>query len=206
MTHTLHRRGSRQSLEHDFPMLSIKAVGYNDDGSELKLRKFLEIARRHNPVNLGSTTANMFQKPVDEVLSGAGKVSHAVFSNTDDLVAMMKDLKEADLGMSVVVSGLVDVVDECCRKAGIQRHTVEFSLGIWGKTELLPPDDILEVTTMCGHAMIPPKLVESVVEDVRAGTMTAEAAGKALAPQCTCGIFNPVRAGQLVAGIAAKKK
>ena len=187
-------------------MLSIKAVGYNDDGSELKLRKFLEIARRHNPVNLGSTTANMYQKPVDEVLAGAGKVSHAVFSNTDDLVAMMKDLKEADLGMSVVVSGLVDVVDECCRKAGIQRHTVEFSLGIWGKTELLPPDDVLEVTTMCGHAMISPRLVQSVVEDVRGGMMTAEAAGKALAPQCTCGIFNPVRAGQLVAGMAAKKK
>jgi hypothetical protein len=187
-------------------MLSIKAVGYNDDGSELKLRKFLEIARRHNPVNLGSTTANMFQKPVDEVLAGAGKVSHAVFSNTDDLVAMMKDLKEADLGMSVVVSGLVDVVDECCRKAGIQRHTVEFSLGIWGKTELLPPDDVLEVTTMCGHAMISPKFVQSVVEDVRAGKMTAEAAGKTLAPQCTCGIFNPVRAGQLVGGMAAKKE
>jgi len=187
-------------------MLSIKAVGFNDEGSELKLRKFLEIARRHNPVNMGSTTANVFQQPVEQVLQGAGKVSHAVFSTTDDLVAMMKDLKEADLGMSVVVSGLVDVVDECCQKAGIQRHTVEFSLGIWGKTELLPPDDILEVTTMCGHAMVPPKLVQSVVEDVRAGKMTGEAAGKALAPQCTCGIFNPVRAGELVAAMAAKKK
>jgi len=205
MTHTLHRRGSRQSLEHDFPMLAIKAVGYNDEGSELKLRKFLEIARRHNPVNLGSTTNNVYQKPVEEVLDGAGKVSHAVFSSKEDLIAMMKDLKEADLGMSVVVSGLVDVVDECCQKAGIQRHTVEFSLGIWGKTELLPPDDVLEVTTMCGHAMISPKFVQSVVEDVRAGKMTAEAAGKSLAPQCTCGIFNPVRAGELVAGLAAKK-
>lgn len=204
MTHTLHRRGSRESLSHDFPMLSIKAVGYNDDGSEIALRKFLEIARRHNPVNLGSTTANVYQKPVEEVLDGAGKVSHAVFSNTDDLVAMMKDLKEADLGMSVVVSGLVDVVDECCQKAGIQRHTVEFSLGIWGKTELLPSDDVLEVTTMCGHAMVSPRLVESIVADVRAGKMTGEEAGKALAPQCTCGIFNPVRAGQLVAAMAAK--
>ena len=205
MTHTLHRRGSRQSLEHDYPMLAIKAVGYNDEGSELKLRKFLEIARRHNPVNLGSTVANVFQKPAEEVLDGAGKVSHAVFSNKEDLLAMMKDLKEADLGMSVVVSGLVDEVDECCQRAGIQRHTVEFSLGIWGKKELLPPDDILEVTTMCGHAMVSPRLVASMVEEVRRGKMSAADAGKALAPQCTCGVFNPVRAGELVAAMAAKK-
>lgn len=204
MTHTLHRRGSRQSLEHDFPMLAIKAVGYNDEGSELKLRKFLEIARRHNPVNLGSTTNNVYQKPVEEVLDGAGKVSHAVFSSKEDLIAMMKDLKEADLGMSVVVSGLVDVVDECCQKAGIQRHTVEFSLGIWGKTELLPPDDVLEVTTMCGHGMVSPRFVEAVVADVKAGILTAEAAGRTLASKCTCGIFNPVRAGELIAAMAAR--
>jgi len=47
--------------------------------------------------------------------------------------------------------------------------------------------------------------VASMVEEVRRGKMSAADAGKALAPQCTCGVFNPVRAGELVAAMAAKK-
>jgi len=205
MTHTLHRRGSRESLANDFPVLCMVAMGINNVGSKPALQEFFRIASRHNPANMGSVTANFIVTPLDEVIAGAHNLSQTVFSSKEDLMAMLKDLKEADLGISIIVSGLVDVVSECCRAAGLKRHTVEFSLGIWGKTELLPPDDVLEVTTMCGHAMISPKFVQSVVEDVRAGKMTAEAAGKSLAPQCTCGIFNPVRAGELVAGLAAKK-
>ncbi len=205
MTHTLHRRGSRESLSHDFPVMCIVAMGYNNVGSEPALAEFFRIAARHHPVNMGSSVANMYQVPIENLEANASKIAHTVLTSPEELTAMLKELKEADLGLSIIVSGLVDVVDECCRKAGIQRHTVEFSLGIWGKTEKLPPDDILEVVTMCGHAMISPKFVASTVEDVRAGKLTAEAAGKALAPQCTCGVFNPVRAGQLVAAMAAKK-
>lgn len=202
MTHTLHRRGSRVSLEHDFPVLMDVAVGITDTGSVPALQEFFRLAQGHNAVNMGSTTQNMFQTSVGEVIESAAMCSQAVFTSAEDLTGMLKDLKKADLGLSVVVSGLLDVVDECCRKAGIQRHTVEFSLGIWGKTERLPSDDVLEVTTMCGHGMISPKLVESVVADVHAGKITAEAAGRALALQCTCGIFNPARAGSLIAAMA----
>lgn len=206
MTHTLHRRGSRESLAHDFPVLCMVAMGINNVGSKPALQEFFRIASRHNPANMGSVTANFIVTPLDEVIAGAHNLSQTVFSSKEDLTGMLKDLKEADLGISIIVSGLVDVVNECCRAAGLKRHTVEFSLGIWGRTELLPPDDVLEVTTMCGHGMVSPRFVEAVVADVKAGNLTAEAAGRTLAAKCTCGVFNPVRAGELIAAMAAKSQ
>jgi len=204
MTHTLHRRGSPESLSHDFPVLCMVAMGINNVGSKPALQEFFRIANRHNPANMGSVTANVIRTPLDDVIANAHNLSQAVFTSKEDVIATLKDLKDADLGISIIVSGLVDVVDECCHAAGLKRHTVEFSLGIWGKTELLPADDVLEVTTMCGHGMVSPRLVESVVADVRAGKVTAQAAGRSLASRCTCGVFNPVRAAELIAAMAAK--
>lgn len=204
MTHSLHRQGSRESLEKDYPVLCMVAMGINNVGSKPALQEFFRIASRHNPSNMGTVTANVINTPLEEVIAGAHNLSQAVFSTREDVIGMLKDLKAADLGISIIVSGLVDVVNECCRAAGLKRHTVEFSLGIWGKTELLPPDDVMEVTTMCGHGMVPPKLVEAIVADVRSGVMTAEAAGRVLGAKCTCGIFNPVRAGELIASMAAR--
>jgi len=110
--------------------------------------------------------------------------------------------KEADLGLSVVVSGILDPVNECCQKAGLKRHTVEFSLGIWGKTEKLPSNDILEITTMCGHAMVSAKLVESMVGDIKKGIKSPHDAAKELTSHCCCGVFNPARATKLLAAMA----
>ncbi len=205
MTHSLHRRGSRASLVKDYPVLCMVAMGHNNVGSKPALQEFFRIASRHNPSNMGTVTANVIGTPLEDVIAGAHNLSQAVFSSREDLIGMLKDLKEADLGISIIVSGLVDVVHECCRAAGLKRHTVEFSLGIWGKKELLPSDDVLEVTTMCGHGMVPPRFVEAIVADVRAGKLTAEAAGRALASKCTCGIFNPLRAAELLDAMARKK-
>jgi hypothetical protein len=105
----------------------------------------------------------------------------------------------------VVVSGIFEIVDKCLEEAGLKHHTANFSLGIWGKTEKLPGNDILEVTTMCGHGLISPNLVTAMVKEIKAGTKTTEEAAKTLTPNCTCGIFNPVRAAELLAAIATKK-
>ena len=103
------------------------------------------------------------------------------------------------------MSGIFESVDECLEEAGLKHHTANFSLGIWGKTEKLPSDDILEVTTMCGHGLISTNLVKTTVEEIKAGTKTSEEAAKTLAPNCTCGIFNPARAAKLLAATATKK-
>lgn len=203
MTHTLHRRGTAESLSDDYVLLCMPEPGINDSGSPPKLREFLRIAMRHNPKNIGEMAfGNMYSHKSEEVIANAQKIVHAVYDNSAAVVQVLKELKEADLGLSVVVSGILDSVNDCCQKAGLKRHTVEFSLGIWGKTEKLPSDDILEVTTMCGHGLVPTNLVKSLVEDIKNGRKKPEDAAKELAVHCCCGIFNPTRATKLLAAMA----
>jgi len=204
MTHTLHRRGTPESLSEDYVMLMIHAVGVNDENTAPKFQEFLRIALRHNPVNIGSVSMGGMMERKDEVIANAQKIGHAVFDNPQAVTDMLNELKKADLGMSVVVSGIYENVDKCMEKAGLKHHTGNFSLGIWGKTEKLPPNDILEVTTMCGHALISANLVRAMVQDIKAGTKTPEEAAKILAPQCACGVFNTKRAAKLMAAMAGK--
>ncbi len=205
MTHSLHRRGSAESLKEDFVFLFIPAKGINDDGHEAKLQEFLRITLKHDPKNIGAITiGNMYSHQVDEIIDGATGVAHAVFDNPGAVTEVLTELKEADLGLSTVVSGIYEHVDQCLEKAGLEHHTANFSLGIWGNTARLPGDDILEVTTMCGHAMVSSNLVLEMVDEVKAGRKTADEAAKTLAPQCACGIFNPARAAKLIATMAVK--
>jgi len=186
-------------------MLCLPAIGFNDENHEPKLAEFLRICLRHDPVNIGAISlGNMYSHPKEEVVEKAHGIVHAVFIKQDQVIDTLKELEEAGLGMSVVVSGIFDKVDECLEKAGLKHHTANFSLGIWGKTEKLPPDDILEVTTMCGHAMISANLVRSMVDEIRTGRKAPEEAAKILAPQCACGIFNPDRAAKLLEAMAKK--
>ena len=48
-------------------------------------------------------------------------------------------------------------------EVGLNPHTINLSLGIHGGTEALPPAEIRQFTTMCGHAMIAPHLVEDAL-------------------------------------------
>lgn len=201
MTHTLHRQGTRDSLAHDYCVLAIPAQGINSAGSGAKLQAIKEIFRRHNPVNLGDIKrGNMYNPGLEEVLKETqdGTVVHAVYTSADDLIAVLRDLKEADIGMSIVVSGLFDHVGECCQAAGLKRHTVEYSLGVHGAVARLPERSILEVTTMCGHGMVSFNLVRRMVREIKAGRRTAEEAAREMARQCICGIFNPTRAAELL--------
>jgi hypothetical protein len=208
MTHTLHRSGTRESLNGDYVFLYMPAFGINNKDSGPKLREFLEIAQRHNPVNMGNAFyGNRFAKGLDNVMDNIkkdGGVVHAVFDNEADAAGMLKDAKEADLGLSLVVSGLFDRVQGMCQKNGIHRHAATYSLGVWGKTEKLPPEETLGVVTMCGHGMISAARVNSMAEDIKAGRKSAQDAAKELARQCDCGVFNPSRAAKLLAAMATK--
>ncbi|MDR2908548.1 MAG: hypothetical protein LBU86_01510, partial [Oscillospiraceae bacterium] len=122
----------------------------------------------------------------------------------DTLIKVMKALNQADLGFSAVVSGLLDDVDCCARQAGISRHSVDISLGIWGNLDKLPEKEIMEITTMCGHAMISANLVNKLVRDIRDGKTTAQKAALELTAPCVCGIFNTEKAVRLLGELAAK--
>jgi len=205
MTHTLHRRGTAESLSEDYVVLMLKAIGFNDTDYVPKLQEFLRICLRHNPVNIGcETKGSMAEFSAEEIIADTRGDTHAVFDNPQAVASALRDLKEADLGLSVVVSGIFETLDKCLEEAGLKHHTANFSLGIWGRTEKLPENAILEITTMCGHAMIATNLVRAMIEEIRVGRKTPEEAARVLTPNCTCGIFNPVRAAKLMASAAGK--
>jgi len=201
MTHSLHRRGSRESLDCDYIVFTMSAKGYNEEGSADKMRRFLEILIKHNPVNYGDmVTGNRFVKSREEIFGNIASTSivHGVFTEPSVVTEILRELKAADLGISVVVSAIHSDAEDCCHGAMLKKHTVENSLGIFGNLRRLPPDEILQLTTMCGHGMVPANLVEKVIADIKKGRKSYKEGALELTRPCHCGIYNPVRAERLL--------
>ncbi len=202
MTHSLHRRGDRESLKGDFVVLGCPATGVNKKGSAPNTQKFLSICYKHGPINLGDMkTGNIYNTTMDDILSRVtdGTIVQCTFDNREKIVALLKDLKENRPGISVIISGVTDVVQQCMTEAGMGHiHSLEYSLGTWGQTEKLPDFQILETVTMCGHAMIASDLVRKMVRDVKRGRRTIEDACLEMARACTCGNYNVTRGKQLL--------
>lgn len=208
MTHTLHRVKTERGQKDDYVVLIMPARGINNQNTVETFKKYLDLMNQFHPVNMGAIgcgnmTTHTFEE-IKENLTSDVPMVHGVFRDRDTLIEVMKALKEKDYGYSVVISGLVDDVDCCAKKAGIQRHSVDISLGIWGKLDKLPDTQILEITTMCGHAMISAGLVEKMVEDIRTGKRSARDAAEELSKPCACGIFNPSKAERLLRELAEK--
>ena len=201
MTHTNHRQGNRQSLNEDYVVFVYAARGINDKGAGPKCQEFLRMAFKYNPVNAGSPqVGNLFTINVNELIIGVGRQTkaYAVFDCKGKVESLIKDVNESDLGLSVIVSGLFDEVDDICQKVGIKRHTSQCSLGVFGNTGKLPQDEILEITTMCGHGMISSSLVYKLTSDVKNDRICLKKAASELAKPCVCGIFNPKRAENIL--------
>ncbi len=147
-----------------------------------KVKKYNEICRRHHPVNPDRARAWDIW----------------VFDDRANMEAALKDLAEAQVGLSVVVSGLFDEVAESCQRVGTRAHTVNQSLGFWGRTERLPRREILEITTMCGHGLLAPSLVWHLAERIRRDEVTTATACQEMRKMCICDIFNHVRAEELM--------
>ncbi len=204
MTHTLHRREKAVDLNQDFVVLTMASRGVNAEGHEPKIQEFLRIAGRHNAKNMGSGAKGRGTETREQTIARARSMGTVVFDNKEDLTSFLKEVKDAQLGLSVVVSGHYDTVDGCLKKIGLQHHTANFSLGVWGNTKRLPGDDVLAITTMCGHGLIASNLVKSMVKEVKAGRKTSEAAAAIINPQCACGIFNPTLGAKLLKEMAGK--
>jgi hypothetical protein len=123
---------------------------------------------------------------------------YAVFDNKESFQRALSDIKKANPGVSVIVSGNFNDVFEACARAGLEPHTVNMSAGIWGRTDLLPDRRILEITTMCGHGYVSRHLVEHLINRIRRGKFSLEDAAVEMAKQCVCNVFNPVRAVHLM--------
>jgi len=200
MTHTLHRRGSLESLKEDYIVLSVGSdIPFGISRIRLR-RKFPRIYEMVKRIFLDLGILKLFR--VVKRLNQTGRCGSRVFNSKKELASYLRELKERNNGKSVLVSGLFDEVNGCLRELNLSPHTVQISLGIFGKKELLPREEILEITTMCGHHMVSPRLVEKLVSDVKSGKISSAEAALVMNRQCVCGIFNKERACKLLQALA----
>ena len=196
MTHTLHREGVQEDSQ-DYVFLAM--VEGNDPQKLDNLAELFKIILKHKPLNY--TAKSLFPDLNAEQfpqLYKRTKIGMAVFDRREDLFSALKEIKDRDLGVSVVVSGLFSHIGEDCRKLGLPKHTVNYSLGVWGRREKLPDPKVTEITTMCGHGLVSFNLVQSLLKEVRRGKKTLEEAADTLARPCVCGVVNPKRAVELL--------
>jgi hypothetical protein len=217
MTNTLHRQGNAESFKDDIIVFAMCARGKNDKDALPKLRKFLEMAVPYGPVNLGDARHGGALRPcqqmnptahwnrdrtpnLDEVVKGldAPTTVAAVFNDMEKAKAFVKEVREADLGMSINISSSMENAIGCCDAAGIKRHSVGYSLGFEGKTEKLPNTQVLELMTMCGHGMVAGSLAKKMIDWVKEGRRTPEEAASYMTRFCSCGVFNPSRAKRIL--------
>ena len=203
MTNTLHRQGTAEELKEDYVIFATTARGITREGSAPKIQEFMRICLRHDPVNIGSSRqGNILQDDVEihELIAnlGDGAGAGAVFTDLDTLQKVISELIEADLGVSINVSGLLDGVQQCCRGNGTERHSVEQSLGFWGSRDRLPEREILAFNTLCGHGLVSFNLIRKMIEHVKMRRMTPREAAKIMGKCCECAVFNTVRAEHLL--------
>jgi hypothetical protein len=217
MTNTLHRYGDSESFYDDYLVFASPSTGRNDKDSVPKLKAFLEMALPFNPVNIGdpvhggalrpsrdlTTIANWkrdmtpdFRAVIDGIDEPASVV--AIFDNQEAAAKFLKTVVEADLGLSVNISTSVEGAEQCCKFAGIPRHSVGYSLGFEGAIEKLPNTQLLKLTTMCGHGMISASLAKKMIDWVKEGRRTPDQAVTYMARFCSCGVFNPLRAKRIL--------
>jgi len=213
MTHSHHRLGDNESLKNDFVLICrvSRYVPEQMKNREDKFRRLLSILRRHDPVCLMVHDREKGRLKYFKGYKGSGAYDietvvdapkptyvNAVFDNKGKLERALREIKEADLGISIVVSGIFDEVFLLCDRLSTDPHTVNMSLGVMGNIKRLPPKEILEITTMCGHGVVSSHLVKDLLLKVRKGTIKPEEAAYELAKQCPCGIFNHKRAAMLL--------
>jgi hypothetical protein len=217
MTNTLHRFGAPETLQEDYIVFAMAARGVNEEGAPAKLQEFLRLALKYNPINVGSGVKGGVYRPSENLnpLAHWRRTDHldfkaiadgidsctvaaAVFDTLANCEAFLAELRQADLGISVNLSALAEKAHTCCRKVGLTRHSVGYSLGFHGDLNQLPDRHTLELSTMCGHGMVSHNLAKKMVDWVKEGRREPKQAATYMARFCTCGVFNPTRATHIL--------
>ena len=208
MTHSLHRSGPIESQKKDYNWFMYQTKGVNDVNIKPKALEFIAAAEAVGSENWGDVKSGpKTQYHVEEIIDKISDKSRlrGVFTRKDQVIDFLKIIKEKDLGMSVVITGVLSEVLPACEEAEVTPHSINYSLGVWGNKEGLPDETTLSITTMCGHHMIPPKFVQHMMDQVEKGRISAEDASIKLANFCYCGIFNQVRCTDIIKETVAEK-
>lgn len=172
MTHILHHcQDTEENSEQALLTFTMTAQGFNETDST-GTSEFIRILSKYQTSKIEGLDPTTIQ---------------AVFTDKEAVLKAFKELKEANLGISITIAGIVEQ---------------DYSVGIRGKFSRLPEDEILEITTMCGHGMVSQHLARQALLDMKRGLFTPQQAAKFLATPCICGVFNPKRAQQLLEELA----
>ena len=201
MTHSLHRSGDIESQKTDYVWFMYQTKGVNDVNIKPKALEFIAVAEAVGSENWGDVkTGPKLRYPIEEIKDNLSDKSRirGIFTKKEQVVEFLRQIKEKDLGMSVIITGVLSEVIPACKEAGVTPHSINYSLGVWGKKDDLPGETTLAITTMCGHHMIPPKFVDHVMRQVKKDKLTPEEGAKKLAEFCYCGIFNHIRCADII--------
>jgi hypothetical protein len=203
VTHSLHRRGAVEDLQEDFVMLFLLSR-IKPQGTFETMRQIWEVLSHyeHHLVNFGTPNPNRDGGELHNLeqlkTTIDSRMIMAVFKDRETLTNCLKEIKARNFGISLVISGLYKEIGKTCAETGLSPHTVNLSLGIHGNTGRLPDENVLEIHTMCGHAMVSSKLILHLVEQIKKGRTTCEEAARELSRMCDCGIFNTCRAEKIL--------
>jgi len=201
MTHSLHRSGDIESQKKDFCWFMYQTKGVNDVGIRPKALAYIEAAEAVGSENWGDVktgpVTRFTSEEIKEKITDKSRL-RGVFTRKDQVVGFLQRIKPQELGMSSVITGVLTEVLGACKEAGVTPHSINYSLGVWGRKDNLPDDVTLSITTMCGHHMIPPKFVNFIMKQVEAGKLTPEQGAVRLSDFCYCGIFNQVRCADII--------
>jgi len=201
MTHTLNRKGLSNERPGEEIIFLAMVHQKNKHAEYENMKKLAEIVLMHHPRNMIGMPTGATRELIPRICAGAGILT-AVFVNKGDVIRLIEEIKPKSWKISVVLSGLFSDVRNVCTDCNLKEHTYNISLGIWGRTEKLPDEKILEITTQCGHALISPNYVEHVVKEIKKGKLTPEEGAKKLVKPCVCGIGNRKRTTHILKEMA----
>jgi hypothetical protein len=220
MTNTLHRFQKPDDPKDDHIVFTLTSSGINNEGALAKARDFLETALKYKPVNIagGAKLGPMFrpekglnpiklyvrgrhervtpQQMVEEMRPPGSAL--VVFDKKQDLEDFLTEIREKDLGLSVNVSSLVEDVREMAPRTGVAPHSINYALGFRGNLYRLPDEQVLALTTLCGHGLIASNFAKKMIDGVREKRLTPEKAAGYMAKFCVCGAFNTSRAVRIL--------
>jgi len=207
MTNTLHRLGTQEDLMGDFVVFITPTRSISPELFE-RWARFTDIVLKHNPVNVSkienSTMKRVNSQKIAEEMAGQFAFT-ATYDSIEALTAVLADLKKADLGIPINVSGLHEAVRESCEEVGLKRHSTEQPLAVFGSTDKLPQREIVEINSMCGHGCVSFNLIKKVVDEIKTGRLSIEEGVRILTKPCECAAFNPTRAKRLLERLRKKQ-
>jgi hypothetical protein len=180
MTNTLHRFGDAESFRDDYVVICVPSRGRNDENVVPKLKKFLEMALKYGPVNLGDSRHGGALRPSRKM----NPLAHWKRDTRPDFEEVIRGLDTATTARrcstTVRPRGVHQRCSQCrprrerqhldvdrrrrCNAARLPELARHSWCGVLRRIrrqdQHLPSSDVLALATMCGHGMVSTSLAK----------------------------------------------